>query len=281
MPLIYGPAPAAAPLHPEPDLAGLPVEDVGGRYTGQIYGVLVESDSGLIRYMDLSVDALGRHVLAPIGHVRIEEGADGLRVVLRAVTRDDLAGIPEYRQGEIPADAYESEILAAYGRLFYGQRYYAHPAYDHRSVYVGEHPVEPTAGTVHTSTTLALLADLDDWRLAPGEADIRGWTATDDEGAPVATITGLVVEPAARRVRYLLVHPEAHEPVLVPVGYAEVVPSDRTVHLTGLRAADLRALPPYAGDGLSREQELGLRAALDATLAGERRFARPDFSSRA
>ncbi len=279
-PLIYGPGPEPpVPLQAEPDLAGLAVDDVGGRPTGEVYGVLIESDSGLIRYVDLSVDALGRHVLAPIGHVRIDEGADGLRLALRAVTREDLAAIPEYRSGEVPADAYENQILAAYSRLFYGERYYAHPAYDHSRLYVGEHPVEQTKAEAPTITTLALLSDLSDWRLAAGEPDIRGWIAVDEGNASMGTVRGLMVDPAARRVRYLLVDIEAHGPVLVPVGYAEVIPSLSAVRLSGLRADDLRSLPPFAGDTLTREQESALRAALDAVLTGERRFARPEFAS--
>ncbi len=275
-PLIYGPGPETAkPLVPWPDLSGLPVDDVGGRPTGEVFGLLSEANSGLIRYLDIAAGEPSRHVLVPIGHARIEEHADGSRVRLRAVTREDLATIPEYHTGEEPDIAYESEILAAYSRLFYGEHYYAHPAYDHRFLYVGEHPVESDGDG---APTLGLLSRLSGWRVASGEQDVRTWPVEGAGGREAGRVADLFVDTGARRVRYLVVERTGAGATLIPVGYAHLDRERQRVRLGGLYAADVQALPecdPAAG--LDREDERRLLRAVEGRVGADRRFERPEF----
>ncbi len=317
-PLIYGPGPGdPATLHAVRDLAGLPVDDVAERPVGEVYGLLIEEGSGLIRYLDIAERAQERHVLAPIGHTRLEDHADGTRVRLRAAMREDLAEIPAYDRTDPRLDeAYESVVLAAYSALFYGERYYAHPAYDHHALYAGLHPVV-AARTDGGSRLVALSTLVPPAAAAAAEADAA--TAHDDAAAavgPAASVLGAEVRAAdgvhAGRVvdllvqrdtglpRYGVVEREDATRVPIPIGYltrapagaggapggeAQAAPraaSRERVRLQGLRAAELASFPVMEpGATLDRDGEDALRAALERALSGERRFDRIDFASAA
>lgn len=152
------------------DLAGLPVEDAGGLPIGRLYGALAEAETGLLRYMDLSLDALDRHVLVPIGHARVHRQDGGTRVRLRAALLEELQQVPPFpAEAAGLADPFERALLEAYGRTFHGERYYAHPAFDHRGLYAGEHPVVPDTEDAAVSAEPVPLSQATGWRVAAGE----------------------------------------------------------------------------------------------------------------
>ncbi len=268
-----------------PDLAGTPAADADGRFFGEVYGALAQADTGLIRYLDLDVHGAGRHVLVPIGHVRVarpDEPSSGVR--LRAATVGDLTSIPPYEaHGEPPADEEERALLSAHGRLFSGEKYYAHPAYDHGGLYAGGHPIlrGPAA---RAGAELIRLSELPEHEVAEEEQDIRGWPVLTREGDTVGEVEDLVADPAALRVRYLLLRladtAAAREPdrVLLPVGYLELDAAGGRGRgrVPALSAADVRSLPPQQGP-IRRADEDAVRAALERVLDGPRRFERPDF----
>jgi photosynthetic reaction center H subunit len=267
----------AAVLCVVPDLCGLRVDDSTGIRVGTLFGSLAEADTGLLRYLDLALDALDRHVLVPIGHTRVRDrDQKEPHVRLRAALLEELERIPPF-----PADVthvtdpFERALLEAYGRTFHGEHYYAHPAYDHERLYVGEHAV---VGPVDDAApSLARLAHLPGWHVAEGEPDIRGWPLRPEDG-DLFEIIDLVVEPAAGKARYIVVqHPEIDATRLLPVGYLQIDASERRVHARGLTAADVIALPPYDGGAVSRPDEDRLAATLRARLAGRRRYALADY----
>jgi hypothetical protein len=263
------------------DLGGLPVEDASGLRAGTLFGSIVESDSGLIRYIDLDLAAVDRHVLVPIGHARIREGREGPRVRLRAALLEELEGIPPYpaEVGHID-DPFERSLLEAYGRTFHGERYYAHPSYDHDGVYTGDHPVETEArdGTADDAL-LCRLAYMPGWRVASGEPDIRGWPlALDGNGSFV--VQDLIVDRDARRVRYIVATAaDGATTRLLPVGFLRVDADRRRITADALDDADLAALPPYDGGGVSRDQEDRLAAAIRRQVSRRRRYRLPDYRS--
>ncbi len=277
------PDPSHDALVPVPDLAGTPAADAEGRFFGEVYGALAQADTGLIRYLDLDVHGQDRHVLVPIGHVRIarpDEPSFGVR--LRAATVDDLASIPPYQpQGEPPAEPEEQAILSAHGRLFCGERYYAHPAYDHSGLYAGGHPLLEAPPTP-AGAPLVRLLELPEHEVAEEAQDIRGWPVVTRDDAVVGGVDDLVADPAALKVRYALVHlaegAGGAEPdrVLLPVGYLQLDAAGGLVRVPALDAADVRALPPQRGP-IRRADEEEVRVALERVLEGPRRFARPDF----
>jgi hypothetical protein len=260
------------------DLAGLAVEDATGISVGAVFGSLIEAESGLVRYLDLELRALDRHVLVPVGHLRIQEPErQQPRVKLRAALLEELEQIPPF-----PADVkhvddpFERALLEAYGRTFHGERYYAHPSYDHSGIFVGEHPVERD-GAGDGDGPLMRLSYLPGWKVAGGEADIRQWPLHLEDGTRL-DVRDLIVEVAAQKVRYVVVAaPDGDMVRLLPIGFLHVDRAARQVSAQGLMADDLLALPPYDGGGVSREQEERVHAALRRSFSGRRRYQLPDY----
>jgi hypothetical protein len=266
----------AAVLRAVPDLCGVPVEDATGIRVGALHGALAEAETGLVRYVDLALEAQDRHVLVPIGHTRVRDrAAQEPHMRLRAALLEELEQIPPF-----PADVahvtdpFERALLEAYGRTFHGERYYAHPAYDHDGLYAGEHTVVGPNDPV--PVPLARLADLPGWHVAEGEPDIRGWPLRPEEGDAL-TITDLIVDTAAGKVRYVVVSDAGGDARLLPVGYVRIDRRRQFVETRGLTAADVLALPPYDGGNVSRAGEDQLAAALRARLTGRRRYVLADY----
>jgi hypothetical protein len=268
----------AALLRAVSDLRGLHVEDASGLSAGTVYGSLVEAETGLVRYVDLALATLDRHVLVPIGHARIrEKQGEKPKIRLRAAMLEELELIPPFPPDvDLVDDPFERALLEAYGRTFHGERYYAHPAYDHAGVFAGEHPVvgaDFDAG----DPGLRRLAYLPGWRVAEGEPDIRGWPLVLGRNGRLE-IRDLIVDPAAQQVRYVVFTSEDGDMArLLPLGYLTIDRAAREVHADGLAASDVADLPPYDGGGVSREQEERLTAALRRALSGRRRYALPDY----
>lgn len=280
-PIIYGPGPEEPePLRPVPDLAGTPVEDVEGHYTGTVFGALAEEETGLIRYLDLHLEGKDRHVLVPFGHARLEQERGRPLVHLRAATRDDLEKIPPYEPGRQEVDGpYQHAVLAAHGRVYHGERYYAHPAFDHDGLYAGEHPIVREPAAPRSAAPLERLSDLPGYQVASGEPDIRGWPLRDANGERAGTIDDLIVDAEYGKVRYVLLSLDDDDgAVLVPVGYLRIREDAEEVLSPPLSTDDLRALPRYKLGAVTREDEDEIRKILEDRLSGKRHYRRADFN---
>lgn len=273
-------APAAADsavLRAVTDLRGLQVEDATGIAVGALWGALAEVDTGLIRYLDLDLDTQDRHVLVPIGHARVHEHDPlGVRFKLRAALLEQLELVPPF-----PADVahiddpFERALLEAYGRTFHGERYYAHPAYDHSGIYAGDHTVLGDDDVDHDP--LMRMSYLPGWRVAAGDPDIRSWPLLPEADGTQLTVQDLIVDTRERKVRYVVVSTVEGAARLIPIGYLSVNATAQTVTAPGLTASDIMALPPYSGGGVFREQEDRLHRALAGVLSGARRYLLADF----
>ncbi|MGQ0563423.1 MAG: PRC-barrel domain-containing protein [Gemmatimonadota bacterium] len=267
------------PLQPSRDLEDLPVYDMAEVPIGDTFGVLTEAGSGLVRYFDVAIESRRRHVLVPVGHARLEKHLGRYRLRLRAATVGELEHIPAYEPHTAwDEDTFQNELLTAFGRLFQGERYYAHPAFDHSGLYAGAHPIvrEPLAPA--SATGLRRLSAAPDFGVAEGEPDIRGWNLIGEAGATIGRVTDLIIETAAEQVRYVIVERNDGTETALPIGYVDL--EDRTVHAP-LSADDLARLPRHSDDALDRATEANLRAALESVLSGPRRYQRPDFRSAA
>lgn len=276
---LYGPGPQDPPrLIPTADLAGLSTSDVEDRPVGELFGALAEEDTGLIRYLDVSVSGANRHVLVPIGHARVDREAVPPRVRLRAATYEDLMSIPAFEPDNTRVNRdYEDRLLEVHGRLFYGSRYYAHPAYDHRGLYVGDHPVAGPEESVAEEPRLRPLQELTGFRVARSENDIRGWPLVDRKRHDTGEIRELLVDVSARQVRYVVVAlDEPRREAALPVGYLEIDAPARHVIAPSLTHEDIRLLPAFEPP-LTRAVENRIQTALEGRLTGDRYYQRPDF----
>jgi sporulation protein YlmC with PRC-barrel domain len=276
------------PLSQVSDLRGTPVIDVDGTAIGSVFGALAEANSGLIRYIDVAIDEAPKHVLVPIGHARVDREEGGARMKLRAATREDLEAVPTYDPAEGTVDEpFERSVLSSLGRLFYGERYYAHPSYDHNGLYAGDHPIvrvgEQAAAVASADpqeTGLLPLRTLGGYRIADGAPDVRGWSVVAGDGAAIGTVSDLIVDTVAETIRYLVIDDHGATGALVPVGYARVDRKNHRIDLPVLMSADLDALRVYQeGEPISRAVENTVRTTLEELLSGSRRFDRPDFSA--
>ena len=273
------------PLSQVSDLRGTPVVDVEGSAIGSVFGALAEVNSGLIRYIDVAIDQKPKHVLVPIGHARVDRAEGGARMKLRAATLDDLDAVPTYDPAEGSVDEpFERSVLSSLGRLFYGERYYAHPSYDHNGLYAGEHPIVRTGEQAlpdadPQATGLVPLRSLPGYRIADGAPDVRGWRVVALDGTEVGSVGDLVVDTAAETIRYLVISGGDQPAALVPIGYSRVDRDGERVQLPVLMPEDLTSLRIYTeGEPVSRVIENTVRTTLEELLSGPRRFDRADFS---
>jgi uncharacterized protein (TIGR02271 family) len=108
------------------------------------------------------------------------------------------------------------------------------------------------------------LDDLDDFKVADGDPDVRGWEVLGSDGRKVGEVDQLLVDPSAMKVRYLdvdvdddLAGDDRH--VLIPIGYARLDRDDNRVLVDAVASGDLATLPMYQSGPVTREYEDTLR----------------------
>ncbi|MCY7380460.1 MAG: PRC-barrel domain-containing protein [Gemmatimonadaceae bacterium] len=110
--------------------------------------------------------------------------------------------------------------------------------------------------------TLARLHDLDDYEVADGEPDIRGWKVKTADGKEVGEVDGLIVDPDALEVRYVevKVNDELHEGrekefVLVPIGVARLDEDSDTMFVHSLPDNGLLHAPRFAREPITADHD--------------------------
>lgn len=114
---------------------------------------------------------------------------------------------------------------------------------------------------------LARLDDLDGYKVAEGDPDIRGWDVKTADGMKVGKVHDLIVDTNSFMVRYVGVKLDKkslglsdEREVLLPIGTARLDDNDDAVLVNAGSAQELRNLPPYQdGQEITREYETGLR----------------------
>ena len=110
------------------------------------------------------------------------------------------------------------------------------------------------------------LGQLDDYKVAEGDPDVRGWEVMASDGRKIGEVDELLVDTNAMKVRYLDVDVEdgvigdgMDRHVLIPIGYARLEQERDRVMVDGLASADLHALPAYDQGPLTRDFESSVR----------------------
>lgn len=114
---------------------------------------------------------------------------------------------------------------------------------------------------------LVRLADMDDYEVADGEPDVRGWSVASATGQELGKVESLFVDPAALKVRYLEVQvkqeatgTDGDSYMLIPIGLARLDDDRDVVRLDRLSSSGLRGAPVYDRGAISEQDEQALRA---------------------
>ena len=109
---------------------------------------------------------------------------------------------------------------------------------------------------------VAALSDLDDFQVAEGFPDPRGWDVLGIDGRKVGKVHDLIVDTGAMRTRYLDIELDKDalgvrddRNVLIPVGVARLDDADDNVMLGSVTNAQLASLPPYEHGEITRSYE--------------------------
>jgi hypothetical protein len=109
-----------------------------------------------------------------------------------------------------------------------------------------------------TSSRIAPLSALDDYEVANGYPEVRGWDVRDADDRSIGYVYDLLVDVAEMRVRFLdveltprLATGEVDRRVLVPIENADLDGTGDLVLLPSVHGADVRELVPYARRGVA------------------------------
>ncbi len=109
------------------------------------------------------------------------------------------------------------------------------------------------------------LGQLDDFKVADGDPDVRGWQVVASDGQTIGEVDELLIDTNAMKVRYLdvevenglMAEPDRH--VLVPIGYARLDRSADRVMVDNIASTDLRTMPAYDQSPVTRDYETSVR----------------------
>ncbi len=121
------------------------------------------------------------------------------------------------------------------------------------------------------------LDDLEDYEVAEGEPDVRGWDVRSADGDKVGEVDQLLVDTTAMKVRYLdvdleneVIETEEDRHALIPIGFARLDEDNEQVFVDNLRTADARRLPAFAHGPVTREVEIEVRRVFEPGFKAER-----------
>ena len=120
------------------------------------------------------------------------------------------------------------------------------------------------------------LTELHDFKVSDDDPDVRGWTVRGSRGTDIGVVRDLLVDVAARRVRYMDVElfgvgEDSDTPsgrhVLIPIGAARLDDDTDIVRLPMATATNIRNLPNYQRMRFDRAYELSILGGLNS-MAG-------------
>lgn len=134
------------------------------------------------------------------------------------------------------------------------------------------------------------LDELNDFQVAEGDPDVRGWEVVSSDGRRIGEVDELLVDTEAMKVRYLDVDLEdamvagargEDRHVLIPIGYARLEAEQSRIRVDNLASDRISTLPAYEHAGIDRDYEETLRRSFDqgstTTPAGSDFYAHDSF----
>jgi hypothetical protein len=108
---------------------------------------------------------------------------------------------------------------------------------------------------------IAALAELRDFEIVDGEPDPRGWSVVTRDAAHAATVSELIIDTEALKVRYLECRFDDRRTVLVPSVFVRLDEAARLVILDVVDAPTLRELGRNSRLPTTPDEEAALHAA--------------------
>jgi sporulation protein YlmC with PRC-barrel domain len=210
------------------DFIGWAVTAANGANVGTVSDILIDR-RGMVRFLAVDPGFFKKPFLLPVELLEWGEGS-----LQTSLTDVDVKRLPPYDAG-VPLTA---PVLEELGRAF--PRFYG----DHRGT-----AFEPGEGP-----SVVPLKDARDFRLARGAPNLKGWTVYAADNEKVGTVTQMLVDPVAMKVRYVEVDladdlfglvDDRH--VLVPLEAVELRERSEDVWVQGLSGRDIAQLPAYLG----------------------------------
>jgi ribosomal 30S subunit maturation factor RimM len=214
--------------------------EVGDDKVGKVDDMLLDG-SGSLRYLDVDLGFLKKHVLVPLEHAHADRESETVRI--EGVSKERLESVPEYALDPESLDqGHEHRLAAVYGGAA-------------RSGAGGVRgaSIEPWPDDDSELDLRRMDALEDDYRVA-GE-DPRGWDVVTADGKKVGEVAELLMDPGAMKARFLDVAVAEKKLELEPVDRHILLPSERVrlerakkrVVVGGLFAGDVATYPQYGG----------------------------------
>jgi sporulation protein YlmC with PRC-barrel domain len=225
------------------EFVGWEVVDSSGEKLGTVADLLIDG-AGRVRFIDVEFGFPRKHVLLP--QDRMEWGER--RLVTDVSVRGGLSSLPPYDPSRPLDGALVSELSRAYPAVYDAE------AHDWRAP-AGEARVIP-------------LEEAKGFKLEKGAPDLRGWNVFGSDGERVGTVSQLLVDPTALKIRYAGV--DVHEDlyrlrddrhVLVPLELLDLKERGNDVWVQRLTAAEIARLPAYTGGSVSPAMEMTVQRA--------------------
>ncbi|MGH9723378.1 MAG: PRC-barrel domain-containing protein [Bryobacteraceae bacterium] len=230
---------------------------------GKVDDILVD-ETGRPRFLDVDVGIFKKHVLVPLGQARLDSRDDV--VWIEGVGRGGLENIPEYTHDpRVVSPDYELRLNDMYRKSDAVGATAKGATAAGRLSDRGDHREEEYGGF----RRLSRLTDLNDYRVAEGDTDPRGWDVITGDGHRIGNCTELIVDTQMLEATYLdtdidekklnLEAVDRH--ILVPIEAARLDRARRNIVVDGLFLKDVGTVPLYSGLPLTSDSEDQIHAA--------------------
>lgn len=125
--------------------------------------------------------------------------------------------------------------------------------------------------TGRSNSFLQRLNDLDDYKVASDDPDVRGWSVISGDNEKIGTVDELIVDTQRMKVRYLVVDvkdglgfEKNENHLLVPIGAARLHDKNNDVIVSGLTSTNLKGYPAFRGSAITRDYENSVRRFYEA-----------------
>ena len=240
---------------------------------GTVDDVIVD-DSGRARYLCVKHTTGDQHTLVPVGEARSD--SRNRRVTIPGMTSERFTKIPSYSHRPDTIDStYERSLGSAYSSSYSDESFHDQPEY--RATGFGRGVTREASGQ------LARLDQLDDYKVADGDIDPRGWKIVAGDGTEIGEVDHLIADTGNMLVRYLAVKVDKkidsnRRTILIPTGHVNLDERRSRVVASGFDRNCIAGMPEYRGGAITRDEERRITTACNQPYAAAgREYSHPRY----